>query len=214
MSAPEHREEKALVERMLAGDERAMETFGDLYFAPLYRFARARLHGDGELARDIVQTTVCKALGKLDSYRGDGPLLGWLYACCRNELRMHFRRTRLFPELALGAEDDEVDPGLVAGSRLDEPSPEGRLLERETGELVHETLDRLPPHYARALEWKYLERLSVNDIAERLRLGPKAAESLLTRARSAFRNAYDRLRAAPPAAADPLPFATSRTPRS
>lgn len=211
MSTAAHREEKALVERMLAGDETAMETFGDLFFPPLYRFARARVRGDGELARDLVQTTVCNALGKLASYRGEGPLLGWLYACCRNEIRMHFRRAGSFPELGLGSEVDE-DPTPAAGSAdRHEPSPERRTLERETGRLVHETLHRLPPHYARALEWKYLDRLSVKDIAHRLRLGPKAAESLLTRARNAFREGYERLRSDPPAS--PAPLAAARTPR-
>jgi RNA polymerase sigma factor (sigma-70 family) len=54
---------------------------------------------------------------------------------------------------------------------------------------VHAVLDRLPPRYGRALEWKYLEELSVKEIARRLEVGPKAAESLLTRARLAFRDA-------------------------
>ena len=36
-------EEKALVERMLAGDEAAMEEFADEYFPGLYRFALTRL---------------------------------------------------------------------------------------------------------------------------------------------------------------------------
>jgi RNA polymerase sigma-70 factor, ECF subfamily len=44
-------EEKALVERMLAGDEAAMEEFADEYFPGLYRFALSRLGGDTELAR-------------------------------------------------------------------------------------------------------------------------------------------------------------------
>ena len=68
-------EEKALVERMLAGDEAAMEEFADGYFPGLYRFALARLGGDTELAREIVQTTVCKALAKLETFRGEAPLL-------------------------------------------------------------------------------------------------------------------------------------------
>jgi DNA-directed RNA polymerase specialized sigma24 family protein len=37
---------------------------------------------------------------------------------------------------------------------------------------------------------KYVEGLSVMEIAQRLGVGTKAAESLLTRARTAFRDAY------------------------
>jgi DNA-directed RNA polymerase specialized sigma24 family protein len=40
------------------------------------------------------------------------------------------------------------------------------------------------------LEWKYIHGLSVDEIAERLDVGYKATESLLTRAREAFRDAF------------------------
>ena len=51
-------------------------------------------------------------------------------------------------------------------------------------------LDHLPQHYADALEWKYIDEIPVQEIGVRLGLGPKAAESLLTRARRAFREAF------------------------
>ncbi|HEX4953583.1 MAG TPA: sigma-70 family RNA polymerase sigma factor [Thermoanaerobaculia bacterium] len=197
--ADARREERLLVERMLAGDARAMETFADEYFPGLYRFALGRLRGDRELAREIVQTTVCKALGKLASFRGEAPLAAWLCACCRNEVRMHFRGLgRQPPLLALDDGDDERPAlPLPAPGEL----PEGSLLRREEAGRVHRALDSLPPRYARALEWKYLERASVEEIAARLQLGGKAAESLLSRARRAFREGYERLsrRAAGPA---------------
>lgn len=176
-------EEKALVERMLAGDESAMEEFADEYFPALYRFALSRLGGhagDSELTREIVQTTVCKALGKMESWRGESSLLTWLCACCRNEIRMSFRQRKRFPSLV---ELDEEISG--------EDQPEGALARKEEARRVHTVLDRLPPRYARALEWKYVDRLPVKEIAERLRLGAKAAESLLTRARQAFREGYE-----------------------
>lgn len=189
-------EEKALVQRMLAGDEQAMEEFADGYFPSLLLFARARLRGDSDLARDIVQTTVCKALTKLRSYRGEAPLFTWLCACCHNEMRMHFRRKQRFPELEL---DEEAAALATAASAANVPgaraveTPEQEAERRESAQLVHLTLDLLPPRYARALEWKYLESLPVNEIAGRLRVRPKAAESLLTRARNAFRDAHDLL---------------------
>jgi RNA polymerase sigma-70 factor (ECF subfamily) len=55
---------------------------------------------------------------------------------------------------------------------------------------VRSTLDHLPGRYGDVLEWKYLQDLSVNEIAERLGVGYKAAESLLTRARAAFRDGF------------------------
>jgi len=180
-------EEKALVERMLAGDEAAMEELADEYFPGLYRFALSRLGGDTELAREVVQTTVCKALGKLSTWRGEASLSTWLCACCRNEIRMSFRQKKRQPALV---ELDEESGG--AGEHA-----EGTIVRREEARLVHAALDLLPPRYARALEWKYLDRLPVQEIADRLRLGAKAAESLLTRARRAFREGYERVSLGP-----------------
>jgi len=180
-------EEKALVERMLAGDEAAMEELADGYFPGLYRFALARLGGDTELAREVVQTTVCKALSKLETFRGEAPLLAWLCACCRNEIRMSFRPKKRLRTV-------ELEEDLACEGDL----PEGALARKEEVRRVHAVLDLLPPRYARALEWKYVERLSVREIAERLRLGAKAAESLLTRARQAFREGYGQKRGLEP----------------
>ena len=52
------------------------------------------------------------------------------------------------------------------------------------------TLDHLPGRYGDVLEWKYMQELSVDEIADRLGVGYKAAESLLTRARAAFRDGF------------------------
>ena len=191
----------------MAGDEEAFEEFANDYLPQVYRFAARRLDYDGDLARDIVQTTLCKAIPKLGSYRGDAALMTWLCACCRNEIAAHFRRAGRRPlEIGLIVEDLEADavayPVLTDG-------PEVALLRGEQADLVHEALDALPPNYGKALSWKYLEELSVKQIAARLEVGPKAAESLLTRARTAFRDAYERLARSAPQTPSPIP-ATNR----
>ena len=55
--------------------------------------------------------------------------------------------------------------------------------------LIQATVDVLPARYGDVLEWKYIDGLPVQDIAQRLAISAKAAESLLTRAREAFRAA-------------------------
>lgn len=175
---------------MLAGEGEAYDSFSALYPRALYRFVLAKLDGDRELTREIVQTALCKALANLQSYRGEAALLTWLCSCCRNEVLMHLRRTISRPvELEL---EDEIEPAV--GFRTSEAGdPEISVLRREAADRVHMALDVLPEHYARALEWKYFERVPVREIALRLKLGQKAAESLLTRARQAFKAGYEGL---------------------
>ena len=183
-------EERALVRGLLAGDETAFDRFAADYFPPLYRFALRRL-GDVDVTRDIVQSTLCKAIAKLGTFRGEAALSTWLCACCLHEIASHFRRSaRAGTEVELN--DEMLAADLGTGSPPD-AGPERELLARETAELVHAALDLLPPRHGRALEWKYIERLSVDEIAARLEIGPKAAESVLSRARVNFREAYRRL---------------------
>jgi RNA polymerase sigma-70 factor, ECF subfamily len=174
-------DERELVEGMRAGDDRAFEMFAEYYIPALYRFAHQRLDHDRDLTRDIVQSTVCKVIEKLDGYRAEAPLFTWLCACCRNEIAAHFRRAGRRPR------EVELNEAIVR------EEPEGS----ETAELVHAALDRLPPGYAHAMEWRYLDGLEVAEVAQRLALSYKAAESLLSRARKAFREAYEALTATP-----------------
>jgi RNA polymerase sigma-70 factor (ECF subfamily) len=61
----------------------------------------------------------------------------------------------------------------------------------ETARLVRSLLDRLPSRYGDVLEWKYVEGLSVDEIGAELGIGHTAAQSLLARARVAFREALE-----------------------
>ena len=189
--------EKALVARMIAGEERAFEEFADSYLPQIYRFVRRKVNGDRELTNDIVQNTLCKVISKISSFRGEAALMTWICACSRNEIAAHFRqKQRLGTELEF-QEVEDLSAGLLgetlSGGSEGFEGPERALLYREAAEFVHAVLDTLPPHYGQVLEWKYIENLPVNEIAKRLDLGLKATESLLTRARTSFRSGYSRL---------------------
>lgn len=181
----------ALVRRMIAGDERAFDEFAAVYIPAVHRFAAHRLRGERELVREVVQATICKAIAKLASFRGEAALMTWLCACCRNEIAGHFRqRQRMGREVEL--EEADGDQALMADEE-GRGAPESTLLKKESAQLVRRALESLPPHYGQALAWKYLENLSVQEIAGRLCVGLKAAESLLTRARVSFRATYAEL---------------------
>ncbi len=200
------RAEKDLVRRMIAGDERAFEEFCDDYIPMVLRFAQRRLDGNRELAREMVQSTVCKVIANLGSFRGEAALSTWLCACCRNEIAGHFRRPVREVELK-----EELLSSQPALDLMLPDGPERTLLRKESADLVHIALDALPPRYGKALEWKYLENLSVKEIARRLGLGPKAAESLLTRARNAFRDGYAQLAESVKTSAGSLEMGLRRT---
>lgn len=178
---------------MLAGDEQAFEAFFDAYFARVYRFALPRLHGDVEAARDVVLSTLSKAMRKLAQFRGESGLFTWICQICRHEVVDHIRAERRsrhvvliddLPELRAAIESVE------APEQYDLVRSHGRA---EVGRLVRAVLDHLPSSYGNALEWKYIEGESVEVIGERLGIGTTAAQSLLARARAAFREALEKV---------------------
>ena len=180
----------ALARRVIAGEESAFEEFFSAYFPRLYRFARVRLGGNDDGAEDVVQTTLIKALEKLHTYRGEADLFTWLCTFCRWEIAAWFKRTGRTADVSLADDRTETRAILDAIAALSRDDPESELHRHELSRLVRAVLDHLPGRYGDALEWKYIEGLSVQEISQRLGLGYKAAESLLTRARQAFREAF------------------------
>jgi RNA polymerase sigma-70 factor (ECF subfamily) len=179
-----------LARRVLAGDETATEAFFADYFPRLYRFARIRLGGDDQGAEEVVQATLIRALRKLHTYRGEAALFTWLCTLCRREIGGWLQRTGRSVELSLTDDLPAVRSALDAAAGLTSTNPEHEAGRRELSQLVQLTLDQLPVRYGHVLEWKYIQELSVDEIATRLGVRYKAAESLLTRARQAFREAF------------------------
>jgi RNA polymerase sigma-70 factor (ECF subfamily) len=183
--------DRALVEKLLARDERAFAEFFDAYAPRLFRFAMRRA-GDQDVAEEITQTTLIAAVARLNTWRGEASLFTWLCTIARRQLVDHWRRTARQPELRPLDDDPDVRAALeslaAGGDRAG--AADTWLDRRRLAERVRITLDYLPDRYGDVLEWKYLQGLSVNEIALRLASTPKAVESMLTRARQAFREGF------------------------
>jgi RNA polymerase sigma-70 factor, ECF subfamily len=180
----------ALVRRVIAGDETAFDEFFTVFFPRLYRFALPRLGGNEDASEEVVQQVLIHAIDRLHTYRGEAALLTWLCTLCRRQIahwREHEGTTRM---VTFSDEHAETRAALELVAALQLDDPDVALQRRELSHLVQLTLDHLPGNYGDVLEWKYLQELSVTEIAERLGVGYKAAESILTRARVAFREGF------------------------
>ena len=185
-------DDRQLVTAMLAGDERAFATFFDTYFPRVYRFALPRVNRNADAAKDVVQATLIKAMRALGTWRGEAALFTWLCQICRREIVDQVRAQRRHSDKVVLIEDSaEVRAALESLEAPDTDDPLRRADRAEFGRLVHAVLDRLPNRYGEALEWKYVEGHSVEEIGRRLGIGQTAAQSLLARARIAFREGVE-----------------------
>ena len=187
-------DEPELIRRMLEGDERAFQAFFEQLFPRLYRFSLPRLGGNEEATREVVQATLAKAMRKLADYRGEAALFTWLCQICRRQiidrLRAEHRRES---HLTLIEDRAELRAAIESLEAPDEYDLIKGCERAEVGHLVKGILDRLPARYGDALEWKYVEGHSVEEIGKRLGIGHTAAQSLLARARLAFREALEKV---------------------
>jgi RNA polymerase sigma-70 factor (ECF subfamily) len=182
--------DRAVAKKILAGDEEAFRELFDSYYPRLYRFARARLDREREVAADIVQQTFCKGIERLDTYRGEAALYTWFCQICRNLIIDYCRVNNRDSQKIVMIEDHaNVRAILEALSAPIVDQPEVAAWQQDVNRLVQATIDSLPARYGDVLEWKYVDGLTVKEIATRIRVSAKAAESLLTRARVAFREA-------------------------
>jgi RNA polymerase sigma-70 factor (ECF subfamily) len=179
----------ALARAVLAGNETAAESFFREYFPRLYRFARVRLGGDEDAAEEVAQVTMIRAVRKLHTFRGEAALFTWLCSLCRREIADWIERSGRPIETRLTADHPDLRMALDAVARLS-ADPEVETGRRELSHLVQLTLEQLPIRYGQVLDWKYIQGFSVDEIATRLGVGYKAAESLLSRAREAFRESF------------------------
>ena len=179
--------------RALAADPAAIEALTDAATGPLYRFCLYRLARNRHLCEEVVQDTLVFAIRNLRDYdptRSSNNIFPWLIGIARNQIHkaLSLKENAVSLEALWDAMDRQL---LTVYARLDSQPFDDELLQRqETVEMVNMTMSQLPAHYRQALEAKYVQRRSVREIASAGKTSEKAVESLLTRARAAFRATF------------------------
>lgn len=183
-------QDRALAKRVAAGDSDAFEAFFREYFPRLFRFTMSRVGGDTDLAEEIVQRTMCRLVRKMGSYRGEALLFTWLCQICRNEMAAIYKQRGLQDSRTVPLEDNPAIRAALESISVDSDTPEKEQNKEELARFVRLTLEYLPAKYATALEMKYVRGCSVDEIGEYLAISTKAAESVLSRARAAFKEGF------------------------
>lgn len=182
--------DKALTARMLRGDQAAFDQFFHSHFARLYRFALIRIGDDDDAIKEVVQRTLCRAVAKLETFRGEASLFTWLCRLCRNEISDHLKRAQRDSARTTLLDELEVRAVLETLDSASEMEPDDRYRRLQIGRFVQTVLDYLPDRQSTALELKYIQGFSVEEIATRMGVSLEAAQSLLARARRAFRDGF------------------------
>jgi len=181
MAADERRWlERGLRDAVLAGDEAAWQALYDSCFDRLHAHVYYRVRRDRHRADEVVQECWLVAVRRIRRFDPDrGSFEQWLRGIADNVLRNAWRRWQRRDQTEV-----RMDPRAAC-------RPRGDAL--AATEQVALAMSGLPARYQAVLRAKYEEELPVAEIATRWAETPKAVESLLSRARAAFREAYTRL---------------------
>ena len=176
---------------MIDGNRQSFDAFFSCYYPRLFRFALVRLDNDHNLAEETAQVVLCQAISKMETYRGEASLFAWLCTFCRHEIsKQRTSAKRAQGDAPLCEDDPSVRAALESLLASSNDDPDVALYQSEISRLVKVALDHLPALYADSLECKYVYGLSVREIGDRIGKSPKATESILTRARSTFRDIF------------------------
>ena len=180
-------EERAVVDRLHAGDRAAFATLYGWYGELVWRQAIIPRLPIRELAEDVLRDTFRTALEKIESFTlKDRSIYFWLHRIAVNKAmdahRRHTRDRKI--ETALGAEPEAS----VLPTQPD--SPDAGLQREELARMVSVSLSRLNERYARALRLRLLEDRSREECAELFDVKVGTFDVLLHRAIKAFRKEY------------------------
>ncbi len=177
--------ETDLVRGLRERNPAAVRHLSECWVPSVWRFVYVRVNGDQHLAEDIVSEAVLaliSAAGDPDKEINNPG--GWLRSVASNKVNDHFRAAARVQHLL------DQAPNASGEDSEDNPVEKQELKERRVA--IREVLESMNDASRLALEWKYVDRLSVREIADRLDLTEKAAESVLFRARREFRTRLER----------------------
>lgn len=160
-------------------DPAAFRRWYDDAVVRVYGYLFGRCGGDAELAEELTQQTFIQAVRHWQSFDGRSDSVTWLCSIARNKLVDHHRQLdrqqRRHLRLVVRAIET---PGMGAGPSVDDR------------EVVLAALRDLPPLQRAALVLRYVDDLSVREVAKALGRSEDATESLIRRAKDRFRAIY------------------------
>ena len=176
-----------LIDRIKAGDARAMEALMRRHNRVLYRTARAILRNDTD-AEDAVQDAYIRAYRALGTFRGESKFSTWLVRIVANEALMRRRRNaRLAEVVPIDGTAEEPDPDMDR-----QEGPERETLRAEMRRLLEARIDELPDGYRAVFVLRGVEELSVEETAAALDMPEATVRTRYFRARGLLREALAR----------------------
>jgi len=184
--------DRALVQRAVDGDARAIESFLHQIRPTLVQQLR-RYPLTAEDRRDVLQMTLMQIVRRLGSFRGECNISTWVYRIATNEALMLMRaQRRQHARMADGVNLEEVDCLLTPRDGDHQHQGDAWTAKKQREECVRGALANLSDEHRDVVFAHYHLDLGLHEIARRLDLTESAVRSRLHRARLHLRALLER----------------------
>jgi RNA polymerase sigma-70 factor (ECF subfamily) len=180
----EQETDKALVERVQQGDQRAFDLLVKKYQHKVMSLISRYVKQQADVP-DVAQETFVKAYRALANFRGDSAFYTWLYRIAVNTAKNYLVAQGRKPP-ANDVDADEAEFYECSGALKDSASPESMLLTDEIRDVVMRTIDDLPEDLRRAITLREIEGLGYEEIAIEMDCPIGTVRSRIFRAREAI----------------------------
>jgi RNA polymerase sigma-70 factor (ECF subfamily) len=160
--------------------ERAFRDWYDRTLPRVYGYVLGHAAGDAELAQEITQQAFVDALRDHARFDGRSEAATWLCAIARHKLADHYRRLDRQERRRMRLVVEAIDMG----------SDGTAWTGVEDRAAVEAVLASMPAMQRAVLVFFHVDGLTTREIAKLLGKGDDAVESMLRRARAAFRKAF------------------------
>jgi RNA polymerase sigma-70 factor (ECF subfamily) len=173
--------ERALIERLRAGDKAACAECVELHADGIYRLALRMMRNETD-AEDVVQETLLSAFRAIRSFDGRSSLKTWLYRIAYNAALMRLRR---YAPQTVPVDDSPDDEGDAPPRELHDWCclPEQEFETAAARAELERAVEALSPRLREVFVLRELEELSTEETAATLGVSEAVVKTRLHRAR-------------------------------
>jgi RNA polymerase sigma-70 factor (ECF subfamily) len=178
-----------LLQRLQAGDERAIAELADKYSTKIYQLAFRYLRNK-EDAEEVTQDVLMKVYRKVDAFRGDAALSSWIYRITFNAAMSRLRTARYQRSQEESRQlDNEGQTGMPAAHEVADWShmADEQVLRSQLRRRVLRAILALPAIYRAPVVLRDLHGMSTEEASAMLRVKDQTLKSRLHRGRLILR---------------------------
>ena len=180
--------DEKLAELYADGNESAFAVLIERHLPAVCGFARKYV-GDADKAEDIAQETFVKVWKNIKTFDTKRNLRSWLFTIAKNTALDYLKKKKVLP-FANFTSDEGYNP--FEEIPEDKILPDELLEQKDAAKQLEEKLEKIPEQYRIILTMRYMDDLTLHEIADVLDLPYNTIKSQHGRALQSLKNIFDK----------------------